>query len=409
MARAPHQAQSGLIPAHAGKTEVGGGFDGVHWAHPRSRGENQLASSRPSQARGSSPLTRGKPSAPRRNRRGARLIPAHAGKTRGGRGRRPHLRAHPRSRGENRSGRTARELRRGSSPLTRGKLVRACMSVAFRGLIPAHAGKTPANHAPSEASRAHPRSRGENFRRSSAPARTWGSSPLTRGKPRRRCPLGNADGLIPAHAGKTGASGLGPIQRRAHPRSRGENNSARSDARGIAGSSPLTRGKLLPRDQNVAVRGLIPAHAGKTMRDTTYATVTRAHPRSRGENAPLEPTPERRPGSSPLTRGKLAWAAYQAGGVRLIPAHAGKTSPSGLGTRSSRAHPRSRGENVCVCATTFVASGSSPLTRGKLEAGEVRSPDAGLIPAHAGKTTAVRRCEPKDGAHPRSRGENNRM
>ena len=50
----------------------------------------------------------------------------------------------------------------------------------------------------------------------------------------------------------------------AHPRSRGENALFSDFTRYVYGSSPLTRGKLLPRDQNVAIRGLIPAHAGKT-------------------------------------------------------------------------------------------------------------------------------------------------
>ena len=73
---------------------------------------------------GSSPLTRGKPptSSATRNWRG--LIPAHAGKTDPTRGGKAPRRAHPRSRGENRVGGAADEVGQGSSPLTRGKRYR---------------------------------------------------------------------------------------------------------------------------------------------------------------------------------------------------------------------------------------------------------------------------------------------
>ena len=50
-----------------------------------------------------------------------------------------------------------------------------------------------------------------------------GSSPLTRGKPLRVRPPRKHQGLIPAHAGKTHHSGATAAASRAHPRSRGEN------------------------------------------------------------------------------------------------------------------------------------------------------------------------------------------
>ena len=51
---------SGLIPAHAGKTEFVMVVRGKVWAHPRSRGENPLCSYSVLSSQGSSPLTRGK-------------------------------------------------------------------------------------------------------------------------------------------------------------------------------------------------------------------------------------------------------------------------------------------------------------------------------------------------------------
>ena len=94
-------------------------------------------------------------------------------------------------------------------------------------------------------------------------------------------------------------------------------------------------------------------------------------------------------GSSPLTRGKPSASGLVALRLRLIPAHAGKTSVMTMHGGASRAHPRSRGENWGGDACGVVAAGSSPLTRGKL-LGMVRLPARrGLIPAHAGKTKLV--------------------
>ena len=71
-------------------------------------------------------------------------------------------------------------------------------------------------------------------------------------------------------------------------------------------------------------------------------------------------------GSSPLTRGKHGCRRPRGGWRRLIPAHAGKTSAVGYETTVTWAHPRSRGENVDEARQITVLRGSSPLTRGKL-------------------------------------------
>ena len=70
----------------------------------------------------------------------------------------------------------------------------------------------------------------------------------------------------------------------------------------------------------------------------------------------------------------------------LIPAHAGKTAPSDRYQAGTTAHPRSRGENALSCKNRAKIPGSSPLTRGKPICGAYRDGDDGLIPAHAGKT-----------------------
>ena len=70
-------------------------------------------------------------------------------------------------------------------------------------------------------------------------------------------------------------------------------------------------------------------------------------------------------GSSPLTRGKQAVAQHTTYRKGLIPAHAGKTSPSNPTGTGTWAHPRSRGENVGALGGCWHVDGSSPLTRGK--------------------------------------------
>ena len=153
-----------------------------------------------------------------------RLIPAHAGKTGApARSATPHA-AHPRSRGENTYRRTGSQLMPGSSPLTRGKHVAAAAWPARTRLIPAHAGKTWVCAAHMASSSAHPRSRGENMVRLGSYADSLGSSPLTRGKLPDRLGAVRRRRLIPAHAGKTTSSSASLTTRRAHPRSRGEND-----------------------------------------------------------------------------------------------------------------------------------------------------------------------------------------
>ena len=213
---------------------------------------------------GSSPLTRGKPTANRSASSFTRLIPAHAGKTfRSGFG--PfRAGAHPRSRGENSCSLMWSLPVVGSSPLTRGKRCGQRVPVGYRGLIPAHAGKTRPARLRRSRHPAHPRSRGENAEALVGELCGCGSSPLTRGKRTGRARPRVAGGLIPAHAGKTSSTSPTSWQGWAHPRSRGENRCCASLPWPGAGSSPLTRGKLAGSLRVLTNRGLIPAHAGKT-------------------------------------------------------------------------------------------------------------------------------------------------
>ena len=240
--------------------------------------------------------------------------------------------------------------------------------------------------AASPTGRAHPRSRGENWSDRLYTSDTWGSSPLTRGKPARRGLEGMVRRLIPAHAGKTADTHRRCEYQAAHPRSRGENYQYHHDWYQPSGSSPLTRGKPARRGLEGMVRRLIPAHAGKTTVAALALHGNAAHPRSRGENIRKRSKRAYTLGSSPLTRGKHGRETLAFHPARLIPAHAGKTRESLSSGTNSRAHPRSRGENSVILAGTMISCGSSPLTRGKRY----------IAPTRFGTSPA----------HPRSRGEN---
>ena len=378
------------------------------WAHPRSRGENWPHRRGGATTGGSSPLTRGKPRVGEDSRDLARLIPAHAGKTSGRLLRAVLGRAHPRSRGENARANGPACPRRGSSPLTRGKLGGDKLVGVLSRLIPAHAGKTYERKTGQPITAAHPRSRGENRRRYPDSCRPQGSSPLTRGK--RRCRGGNRghERLIPAHAGKTVAKSAKRWPDPAHPRSRGENFTRPRPASVVCGSSPLTRGKLDDVQRGPVGPRLIPAHAGKTPTAGDPAAWHAAHPRSRGENGPAAGMVPRVVGSSPLTRGKQTNAALAGPPGRLIPAHAGKTWSYVTGPDNLWAHPRSRGENAFRRRKRQHTRGSSPLTRGKRPRAQPLHASQRLIPAHAGKTPRRHRVAASLPAHPRSRGENGR-
>ena len=194
---------SGLIPAHAGKTAPNGIKNFADGAHPRSRGENRLIHWPPRTLVGSSPLTRGKHHRRDHAGRGPGLIPAHAGKTPPPSAGSTGAWAHPRSRGENVVGTLVPGVQSGSSPLTRGKRKEGQNERRNPGLIPAHAGKTSDASLISRPAGAHPRSRGENLFTASARLEPWGSSPLTRGKLGLGMSDSVDKGLIPAHAGKT--------------------------------------------------------------------------------------------------------------------------------------------------------------------------------------------------------------
>ena len=175
----------------------------------------------------------------------------------------------------------------------------------------------------------------------------------------------------------------------AHPHSRRENIVVSTPTIIRQGSSPLTRGKPRRGHRLAPQSRLIPAHAGKTVPARRPWPPARAHPHSRGENDWRVPSARHSCGSSPLTRGKPPMVSESKFMMGLIPAHAGKTDASPMRWNRHEAHPRSRGENVGISLPEVVDWGSSPLTRGKHPSQQPLTGPRGLIPAHAGKTASA--------------------
>ena len=235
-------------------------------------------------------------------------------------------------------------------------------------------------------SRAHPRVGGENCCSVLSVAQGVGSSPRGRGKRSFRTPTSCVFRLIPAWAGKTVHHPDHPGGPRAHPRVGGENRTAGRGVRGSTGSSPRGRGKHRSRPKGLALGGLIPAWAGKTIYAASLPPAHAAHPRVGGENGVIEAEGQLRQGSSPRGRGKRAGHGQESPAARLIPAWAGKTVSAPARYMWTAAHPRVGGENEFHGGLLSVLLGSSPRGRGKPRHTARGGWVPRLIPAWAGKT-----------------------
>ena len=396
----------GLIPACAGKTGRFSACAAITTAHPRVCGENGDGDCAVGGAPGSSPRVRGKPRGRRGPGGVGGLIPACAGKTSPPWSPARPRRAHPRVCGENVVAAVAALVAAGSSPRVRGKRAVHVAPRQVDRLIPACAGKTAGAASPRRGRRAHPRVCGENWEPTGASPVADGSSPRVRGKPHRQRQPAHAAGLIPACAGKTPRPPGSTPARSAHPRVCGENVTLSDAEEGCCGSSPRVRGKLVVHDAHATLIRLIPACAGKTRPRTAWCGVFQAHPRVCGENQGSTSSSAPGKGSSPRVRGKPLAYPQLLHDTRLIPACAGKTSRRCGGSWVPGAHPRVCGENGWLSRDWLYPLGSSPRVRGKQETAEVLGPRRRLIPACAGKTSTSPTPSRSRSAHPRVCGEN---
>ena len=253
-----------IIPALAGNTHPGRFIPEHPRDHPRSRGEYPECLANINVGAGSSPLSRGiRLLRPLRVLR-AGIIPALAGNTMARPGNSSPVPDHPRSRGEYSRGDGAYSIVFGSSPLSRGILHVEDQRVHCQGIIPALAGNTLPRLPRIRWSPDHPRSRGEYIPWIMPPFFPGGSSPLSRGIRTPNVHEQVGERIIPALAGNTAFHLQLDVWSRDHPRSRGEYRGIRAHGRGMAGSSPLSRGIPLRLQWRLRSRGIIPALAGNT-------------------------------------------------------------------------------------------------------------------------------------------------
>ena len=150
-----------IIPALAGNTRGRSTKTSSQTDHPRSRGEYRVVQHPPAFLDGSSPLSRGIPQcwSSRPCRDG--IIPALAGNTRRAGSAVMYARDHPRSRGEYWGDNEPDSALVGSSPLSRGIPTALDVNYCYNRIIPALAGNTTEPYRHGTAVSDHPRSRGE--------------------------------------------------------------------------------------------------------------------------------------------------------------------------------------------------------------------------------------------------------
>ena len=110
----------------------------------------------------------------------------------------------------------------GSSPLTRGTRVEFCLRLSVLRFIPAYAGNSMVNSNVAQVPTVHPRLRGELSLRKRESTSTTGSSPLTRGTPKKNVSGSLADTVHPRLRGELGVFSLFNRIEKVHPRLRGE-------------------------------------------------------------------------------------------------------------------------------------------------------------------------------------------
>ena len=134
--------------------------------------------------------------------------------------------------------------------------------------------------------------------------------------------------------------------------------------------------------------------------------IIKDHPRACGENLPIEYNAVPVIGSPPRMRGKLIEAKSFVDGIRITPAHAGKTLCATIILRGTWDHPRACGENSLYRFLSELYLGSPPRMRGKHSAAFNTTDYKRITPAHAGKTDSQKPITPEQKDHPRACGEN---
>ena len=176
---------------------------------------------------GSPPHLRGKQLGVFEVKERTRITPAPAGKTWCKRKNTPDEKDHPRTCGENLSVILINILCEGSPPHLRGKHLQFHFPVWISRITPAPAGKTLKNAWHWALRQDHPRTCGENGIFTVVSVIHKGSPPHLRGKLHQSFYFVFALRITPAPAGKTSRTNQKDFHKRDHPRTCGENSTAK--------------------------------------------------------------------------------------------------------------------------------------------------------------------------------------
>ena len=166
------------------------------------------------------------------------------------------------------------------------------------------------------------------------------------------------------------------------------------------------RGKRCGVAAAVVTYRIIPAHAGQTTPIVTAWYRTPDHPRACGANTSTRSAYSTLVGSSPRMRGKLGFGSTRQCRPRIIPAHAGQTDDAVFSMLRHPDHPRACGANSASDWVEAWRTGSSPRMRGKRALCDRHGRKLRIIPAHAGQTpTGRREKHAASGSSPRMRGK----
>ena len=146
------------------------------------------------------------------------------------------------------------------------------------------------------------------------------------------------------------------------------------------------RGKVAHAGGTAHIRGITPAHAGKSDHNLRDGGRLWDHPRTCGEKEHQIVRGIDEVGSPPHMRGKGGLVLILIVRVRITPAHAGKSTLLPVALVSATDHPRTCGEKSPKRAETKLVRGSPPHMRGKAPEAEVTVRERGITPAHAGKS-----------------------
>ena len=207
----------------------------------------------------------------------------------------------------------------------RGKASPKSGMYSFRRITPAHAGKSHVCAVLADGGEDHPRPCGEKSPVDMAGGFFVGSPPPMRGKVFQPSRQTQKFGITPAHAGKSCPVRSTYPARRDHPRPCGEKAAIRSTRWLCWGSPPPMRGKGRHPLHKVVVLGITPAHAGKSIARNRCPVCSWDHPRPCGEKSYADNVEIHHAGSPPPMRGKVRYWRLSRMGVRITPAHAGKS------------------------------------------------------------------------------------